>query len=68
MKQITLNVPDEATNGDVFQAMFPNSKVITGFDIMHIVLKETLEALPVSKDFWNAKYDKGEKNVKQRRV
>lgn len=49
-------IPDEATNGDVIKAIFPTAKVIAGYDIMYVMLKETLETLPVSKDFWNAKY------------
>ena len=47
-------IPDNATNGDVIKAMFPN----TSFSIFHRGLVDQIE---IDMTWWNAPYQKGGK-------
>ena len=47
-------IPDNATNGDVIKAMFPN----TSFSIFHRGLVDQIE---IDMNWWNAPYQKGGK-------
>lgn len=54
-------IPDDATNGDVIRAMFPNLKITMMDDIVSVMGQhyEFNNFYPL--DFWNALYQKGGK-------
>ena len=53
-------IPDNATNGDVIKAMFPNVKTELGVDKV-IFARGLNNVTPFSEEWWNAKYQKGGK-------
>ena len=61
-----IEIPDNATNGDMIKAMFPTaevyndvkeSKIVT----LRIVCEDFVEYIDFYKVFWNAPYQKGGK-------
>jgi len=52
-------IPDNATNGDVIKAIFPNSDIEEHRTYMKIVEGDYL--LPCAYQWWNAPYQKGGK-------
>ena len=59
-----INIPNNATNGDVIKALFPNSEVcepIIEDDIIHIIFADKADsAIGFDYSWWNAPY-KGER-------
>lgn len=53
-------IPDNATNGDVIKALFPNSDIEEHRTYMKIVEGDYL--LPCAYQWWNAPYQKGGKD------
>ena len=53
-------IPDNATNGDVIKAMFPNVKTELGVDKV-IFARGLNNVTPFSEEWWYAKYQKGDK-------
>lgn len=55
-----INVPEDATNGDVIKAMFPDAEWHNAMGQTTIFIPKTaiynIEVLRVSTDWWNAKY------------
>ena len=58
--RVLIDIPDNATNGDVIKAMFPNTKIITQYDNpfgdRFIVFTLNNEDQQVNIEWWNAKY------------
>ena len=52
-------IPDNATNGDVIKAIFPNSDIEEHRTYMKIVVGDYL--LPCAYQWWNSPYQKGGK-------
>ena len=58
-------VPDNATNGDVIKAIFPNAAIVVGrlkgetIDMVHLRNNNMTEA-SFYQDWWNAPYKRGE--------
>ena len=63
--QIVIDIPDNATNGDVIKAMFPNTEVDDydyGKDpVIDVYGIDDTEYITLRKDWWNAPYQKGGK-------
>ena len=53
-----IEIPDNATNGDVIKAVFPETKIYDDIYVMHIGIGRT--DMNFRKDWWNAPYKKGE--------
>lgn len=55
-------IPDNATNGDVIKAMFPNVIIEESTDTLHLkyetVNSDPLFCVQVSKKWWDAPYKK----------
>ena len=54
-------IPDNATNGDVIKAMFPNIEVEEQGKDLFIVFNMDIQGTPFYKAWWNAPYQKGGK-------
>lgn len=54
-------IPDNATNGDVLKAMFPNIEVEEQSKDLFIVFNMDFQGTPFYKAWWNAPYQKGGK-------
>ena len=54
-----IEIPDNATNGDMIKAIFPNSDIEEHRTYMKIVEGDYL--LPCAYQWWNAPYQKGGK-------
>ena len=54
-------IPDNATNGDVIKAMFPNIVVEEQSKDVFIVFNMDFQGTPFYKTWWNAPYQKGDK-------
>jgi hypothetical protein len=54
-------IPDNATNGDVLKAMFPNIEVEEQGKDLFIVFNMDIQGTPFYKAWWNAPYQKGGK-------
>ena len=54
-------IPDDATNGDVIKAMFPNIEVEEQGKDLFIVFNMDIQGTPFYKTWWNAPYQKGGK-------
>lgn len=46
-----INIPEDATNGDVIKAMFPNREVHDGYTVVYYGVE-----IRVDRDFWEAPY------------
>lgn len=57
---MTIEIPDNATNGDVIKALFPNLEIIHGSEMMHVIV-DRFESVPISHELWNKKYKGVEK-------
>jgi len=54
-------IPDNATNGDVLKAMFPNIEVEEQGKDLFIVFNMDIQGTPFYKAWWNSPYQKGGK-------
>ena len=54
-------IPDNATNGEVIKAMFPNIVVEEQSKDLFIVFNMDFQGTPFYKTWWNAPYQKGGK-------
>ena len=52
-------IPDNATNGDVIKAMFPNAKIEHQGGIIRFIVD--CWSFQIAEDWWNAPYQKGGK-------
>ena len=57
----TLEIPDDATNGDVIKAIFPNAPIDTELYTNYVMVKLDYHTqydggLMFDKDWWNAPY------------
>ena len=57
-----IQISENATNGDIRRAMFPNEKVIELDDIVIVMGKDKEYQHHYSKDFWNAPYKGGQED------
>ena len=53
-------LPDNATNGDVIKAMFPNSQVINHHSYVEFDIKDCEESQYYDCSWWNAPYKENE--------
>ena len=53
-------IPEDATNGDVIQILFPDVDIIKGYGEVHIIV-DRFESVPMSYELWNKKYKGGGK-------
>ena len=53
-------IPDNATNGDVIKALFPRIKTKKFTTFLRVIEGE--EYIPMTYDWWNAPYKRGETN------
>ena len=51
-------IPDNATNGDVIKALFPRIKIKKFPTFLRVIEGE--EYIPMTYDWWNAPYKRGE--------
>ena len=54
-------IPDNATNGDMMRALYPNLIICKGYENIHavvIVIEDTM--MSFREDWWNAPYKRGE--------
>lgn len=53
-------IPENATNGDVIKAMFPNAKEIkkVNYFVNTVVIKTRTFVLTFGEDFYNAKFER----------
>lgn len=60
-------IPDNATNGDVIKAFYPDAKYDTYFDFIAMTThtERTVFMSRFDRDWWNAPYQKGGANEKQ---
>lgn len=54
-------IPENATNGDVIQILFPDVEIVKGYGMVHII-SDRFESVPMSYELWNKKY-KGVKKI-----
>ena len=56
-------IPDNATNGDVIKALYPDAKYDTYFDFIAMIThtERTVFMSRFDRDWWNAPYQKGGK-------
>ena len=54
-------LPDNATNGDMIKALFPNIEIFEP-NKYEIAIKQNLGWIAFKKEWWNAPYKKGENN------
>ena len=53
-------IPENATNGDVIKAVFPDVEIVNGYGEVHIIV-DRFESVPISHESWNKKYKGVEK-------
>ena len=51
-----INIPEDATNGDVIMAMFPNADYEIGKQFVHITNINSIGELSIPLEWWNALY------------
>lgn len=56
-----IEIPDNATNGEMIKKIFPNAEYLICEDVVNVTFCDT-EANWFDKDWWNAPYKKGENN------
>ena len=54
-------IPDNATNGDVLDKLFPNLTYGTNREHYHVWSNDGKCTMNIHQDFWNAPYQKGGK-------
>lgn len=56
------DIPDNATNGDIIKALFPNATIhiFECLNSVNVITDETLNAQTFDLDWWNAPYQKGD--------
>lgn len=54
-----IKIPDNATNGDMIKAVFPNTKVRDNCDFVTYTI-DNLIGITITKDWWNAPYKESE--------
>ena len=59
--RLTIDIPDNATNGDVLDKLFPNLIYGTNGEHYHIWSNDGKCTMNIHQDFWNAPYQKGGK-------
>lgn len=62
ISQKVITIPDNATNGDVIKALFPNSRVDISCARAFFYIREDLKRfVTFDIDWWNAPYQEGDK-------
>ena len=57
-RMLSVEIPSNATNGDVMQSIFPNCEAVdAGEDYVNVYLKGWGIPNAVDKDWWNARYE-----------
>lgn len=54
-------IPDNATNGDVIKAMFPNADIEIHNITVYVIFDMRSNVISFDLDWWNAPYQKGGK-------
>ena len=54
-------IPDNATNGDVIKAIFPNADIEIHNITVYVIFDMRSNVIPFDLDWWNALYQKGGK-------
>ena len=55
-----IQIPDNATSGDVIKAIFPDADYVAGANFMHIVNVNNIGEISIPLKWWNAPYKAGD--------